>query len=724
MDTQVKTPNSIFMQPQRLLVPLFQRPYVWNEERQWEPLWKDVLRVTERSLANSQHSQPHFLGAIVLQQIKSITGSLQQRSVIDGQQRLTTLQVMLDAIHAEIHSAGQDSAASRLLMLVENPEPFRRQHEDQYKVWPTNKDRAAFNEVMGAPIPVDYSNLKFKHHRLVEAHRYFAEECKAWLYAEGDNALSERAAALERAARELLQLVVIDLAEDENAQEIFETLNARGTPLTAADLIKNYVFQNLLEQEADVEKSYQDHWRQFETKFWEHEINFGRTKSLRSSAFLSQWLVAETGEEISPKEVFTRFKVFAEYENKLPMQQVLSEIHRSCNIYQSFVEDAAQNEGDISRLALFVYRTQAMETETVKPVLLSLLDHKEGAPTQPVLDKALGVIESWLARRMLAKATTKSYGTVMAGLVELIRKAEPNSTADLIEKYLSSQSSESTYWPDDDEVRTSLSTLPIYRRLSRGRLRMVLEALEDQLRGWNTAKGSLSAMRVRRGHFHIEHLMPRNWHANWPLSDGVEEYERDLHVHRLGNLTLLSQRLNSKVSNGPWAGENGKVYKLKENDVLLLNSRIVDADSASWSEANIQKRTGELIELILKIWQVPEGHRVRLIDERKTSIHTIDLLDLLSEGIIEVGQKLYSRQGKYSGATAEITSDGQVAYQGKTYTSLSAAGKAVKKMSTNGWGFWCIDVEGDTSLRDLRNQYVNSLGIDEIDDSEEALSEE
>ena len=83
MDTQVKTPNSIFMQPQRLLVPLFQRPYVWNEERQWEPLWKDVLRVTERSLANSQNSQPHFLGAIVLQQIKSITGSLQQRSVID-----------------------------------------------------------------------------------------------------------------------------------------------------------------------------------------------------------------------------------------------------------------------------------------------------------------------------------------------------------------------------------------------------------------------------------------------------------------------------------------------------------------------------------------------------------------------------------------------------------------------------------------------------------------
>ena len=91
METQVRTPHAVFMMPQKLLVPLFQRPYVWNEELQWDPLWKDIQRVATRLLKdpNAQH-QPHFLGAVVLQQIQNPAGDLQQRTVIDGQQRLTT----------------------------------------------------------------------------------------------------------------------------------------------------------------------------------------------------------------------------------------------------------------------------------------------------------------------------------------------------------------------------------------------------------------------------------------------------------------------------------------------------------------------------------------------------------------------------------------------------------------------------------------------------------
>src|SRR6185503_10003612 len=98
MDTQVRTPQAIFMQPQRLLVPLFQRPYVWNEELQWEPLWKDLERVASRLLQSHATQAPHFLGAVVLQQLQTPTSDLQQRTVIDGQQRLTTLQLLLDAL--------------------------------------------------------------------------------------------------------------------------------------------------------------------------------------------------------------------------------------------------------------------------------------------------------------------------------------------------------------------------------------------------------------------------------------------------------------------------------------------------------------------------------------------------------------------------------------------------------------------------------------------------
>ena len=106
METQVRTPQMVFMQPQRLIVPLFQRPYVWNKEIQWGPLWRDVVRVTERLLAEpAVKHQPHFLGAVVIQQLQNPVGSLQVRTIIDGQQRLTTLQVLLDAL-STVNSGG------------------------------------------------------------------------------------------------------------------------------------------------------------------------------------------------------------------------------------------------------------------------------------------------------------------------------------------------------------------------------------------------------------------------------------------------------------------------------------------------------------------------------------------------------------------------------------------------------------------------------------------
>ena len=105
METQVQNPQAIFNMPQRLLVPLFQRPYVWNEEAQWAPLWADVVRVTQKVLGHD-HSARHFLGAVVLQQEANATGTLMSRTIIDGQQRLTTLQLLFDAIHEEIARLG------------------------------------------------------------------------------------------------------------------------------------------------------------------------------------------------------------------------------------------------------------------------------------------------------------------------------------------------------------------------------------------------------------------------------------------------------------------------------------------------------------------------------------------------------------------------------------------------------------------------------------------
>src|SRR5829696_3231419 len=113
----------VFMLPQRLVVPLFQRPYVWNEENQWEPLWDDVARVADRLLRDpAEKHQPHFLGAVVLQQVQKPTGYMQERTIIDGQQRLTTLQLLLDALHAELLAVSAVAPAKRIEALVENSE--------------------------------------------------------------------------------------------------------------------------------------------------------------------------------------------------------------------------------------------------------------------------------------------------------------------------------------------------------------------------------------------------------------------------------------------------------------------------------------------------------------------------------------------------------------------------------------------------------------------------
>src|SRR4051794_38899641 len=124
---------------------------------------------------------------------------------------------------------------------------------------------------------------------------------------------------------------------DENAQEIFETLNARGVQLTAADLIKNFIFQRLLEKGTNVELAYQRNWKEFETGFWETEVSVGRLRYPRSALFLNHWLIARTGEEVVAREVFARFKRFADYEAGVPMQEQLKQIHAAAGQYRDFV---------------------------------------------------------------------------------------------------------------------------------------------------------------------------------------------------------------------------------------------------------------------------------------------------------------------------------------------------------------------------------------------------
>jgi hypothetical protein len=709
----------VFMAPQRLVVPLFQRPYVWNEDNQWEPLWADVTRVAGRLLADpGGRHQPHFLGAVVLQQLTNKLGSLQERTIIDGQQRLTTLQLLLDALHAELEVAGAEQPARRLEPLVMNQEAFWEQPEDRFKVWPTNRDRGAFNEVMAADPPLNYDKLVHKASRLTQAHEYFAERAREWLHA-GEGELAIRAAAIELAVREQIQMVVIDLSVDENAQEIFETLNARGAQLTAADLIKNFIFQRLSESGADVEAAYEQYWKEFESGFWETEISAGRLRYQRSSMFLNQWLIAKTGEEILARQVFYRFKAYADDESGVSMIELLEKIYRAGQVYRSFVDAAGQLTGPIDQVGLFAYRTGVMQSEVIKPLVLLLLDPDDEPIPPAQVAKALSVTESWLVRRMLVRATTKSYTQVIAELISHIRGAERELAGDVIEEHLAHQPGTNWYWPDDDEVRKELRNLPAYRRLSRARLRMVLEAIEDNQRGWNGAKSAKSEERVARGVLEIEHILPRRWQAHWPLPPGKVAAERDAVVDTIGNLTLLTGRLNASVSNGPWSGSGGKRAALDSHSVLMLNRHLLEMAPDAWGDDLIALRADGLMDAVLSIWPVPAGHHSTEARVERRPSRRIDLADLIAAGVLAEGATLHARRAGVADRTATVLSDGVIDVDGVRHLTPSGAARAVSGTSVNGWWFWLVDPGSRRSLRDVLREYVDQLDVDADDEEVE-----
>jgi hypothetical protein len=714
MDTQVRTPQLVFMQPQRLVVPLFQRPYVWNKESQWQPLWDDVTRVAERLLAApTDHHQPHFLGAVVLQQLQNPVGSLQMRTVIDGQQRLTTLQVLLDALHAEFVALGANQPALRLETLIRNPDAFCSRPEDRFKVWPTNRDRLAFNAVMAAEPPVLYSSLEHRGTRLVDAHQYFAEQARAWLELNGPEDLPVRAEKLEHSVRELLQMVVIDLTADENAQEIFETLNARGAHLTAADLIKNFVFQRLMESGEDVEAAYESRWKEFETGFWEAEVNFGRLRYSRSSILMNHWLIARTGEEIVAREVFARFKRFADHEAGVPMAELVAEVHRAGAVYRSFIEGATASN-PIGRLQLFSYRTSVLESEVFKPVVLWLLDPERGPVPDEQLVKSLEVLESWLVRRMLVRVITSSYTQIAAELITQLRKADRSISGDIVEGFFANQGVVSRYWPDDEEVIQELASLTAYTRLRRGRLRMVLEAIEDHRRGWAGTREGLGGERVARGKYHIEHVLPRKWQTNWPLPASISEPDRDRLMHTLGNLTLLTGKLNSKVSNSAWPLKRSA---LSEHDVLKLNSDLLGAAGENWTEDQIRARTQAMIKAVLAIWPVPEGHKSAFAQADERPRQKIDVAALVAAGLIEPGATLWARRKAHSHRTATVLPDGRIDVDGSAFQTPSGAAKHISGKGENGWWFLLVDPTSRRSLSDLFHEYVDQTSAD-VDEGE------
>lgn len=392
VETFKRTPLQLFNLPQHFVIPLFQRPYVWKEDEQWEPLWKDIRRIAELRIAEPQLKATHFLGAVVIQSHEAQSKRLTTWNVIDGQQRLTTLQILADAACALLAETRNARLSGQLERLTHNDEIYVEEGDSRLKVRHLNKDHSAFDEVMSAEPPVDHGDLLHSDSQIVAAHRYFSTVVEQWLGDPDSDEYAVKAKELTNVLLDGLQLVSIELEASENSQEIFETLNARGTPLTAADLVRNFVFQTLESEGGDTSKAYREDWP-FETKFWMKEVSVGRNFVSRSSLFINQWLVARTGEEVSPQATFNRFKTYVELESGHKMADLLPVIKKQAQQYEAWTEAAGRSGGNLDASEMAVYRMQAGGVEVLKPLLIWL--HEPGRDLTPdSIDKIIRMAES------------------------------------------------------------------------------------------------------------------------------------------------------------------------------------------------------------------------------------------------------------------------------------------------------------------------------------------
>lgn len=579
MEAHKEPLSKILSLPTRLVAPLFQRQYVWNQNDNWEPLWEALVEVLDRKLTPAK-ARPYFMGAIVLDKIKGQTGSVSSREIIDGQQRMTTLQILLEAARRVFMEAGFDHQANQLRKLTYNDLDEPPDSEEQFKVWPTNVDRETFRNVMtGRPA----TGL------MAQAFHFFEAAVRFWLALEKEGA-RERAGAFVRAVNEDLIFVAIDLNdEDDDGQLIFETLNALGTPLLPSDLVKNFLFRAALGENLNTESLYAKYWSPFEqdADYWRGTVKIGRRDRTRIDAFLQYYLIYKILKEPNLAHQFRDYRDAFKDGVFGTVEQAVQDFALFASYYRQF--DQAST-GNLARLR---YVLNVLDLNVPTSLVLGILANVAD-PQQR--DRLLATLESYFVRRFLCCLLTKNYNLVVARLITTLK--ERGWTNEVLVDTLKSFEGNSTLWPDDGFVMWRVTERNSYRDLRTAGLTYVLARVEESLRSDRSEQPW-----SYRTPLTVEHIMPQSWEAHWPLPNPNDEEAKRRRFelnNRIGNLTVLTRKLNSTVSNSSW---EIKKEHLNDYSVLLLNSEI--AKHPTWTEEDIFQRSEDLGRRFCNLW--PRG---------------------------------------------------------------------------------------------------------------------
>lgn len=609
------TLGQIFAADHHLIVPRFQRPYVWDEVANWQPLWADIQAAAEEVEAEveDEHGRrdrrTYFLGAVVIQSRRQLPRRLSSSNVIDGQQRLTTLQVLLASARRVSMRLGVMSTAGRFSTLLENnAQAIHPEHpEDLHKLWPLPQDNEAFRWALGSesgPITTELVS-----HKLVRAAKWFEDSISNWAGLTEDPDL--RLGYLFETLRDRMQIVQIFLESQDDPQVIFEALNHRGVPLDAADLVKNLLFQKVDEQgdHKRADSLLLESWLPLDGHDWRAKVTTGRLKRSRIDLLLSYWATIKTRGEVSAEHLFVDIREWLKKSTNLSAASLITEIRLYADKYEEL--DALAPSTSVGAL---LDRMRATGTMTPWPLILQVFADEAIPPDQK--DIVVRAVDSFLIRRGICRLTTADYNRMFVQLMDVARDADPSVAGQEVVAVMAEQPAESRRWPTDDEFKEALTDANLYNSVYRARLKTLLVGLENHLqRGGKTEPNRIIASTESK--LNIEHLMPQEWKKHWSLPENHDENDlarRTSAIHQLGNLTLTTTKLNPSLSNKPWDFKRPEIQKhsLLRLSTASVLSRPADArefDEVSWpekwDEARISARGRHLADLALEVWPRP-----------------------------------------------------------------------------------------------------------------------
>lgn len=564
--------TEIFNRSRILEIPFFQRAYVWDEP-QWERLLEDMEHV-------SQTKKPYFLGSIILKQQETNcqAGVGDVRTVIDGQQRLTTLTIFLKVLCLKNHKNSLFDGIFRLLTDIDKITLYHNQ-----------------NDIHDFETVVNLQELRddlASHSKIIKAYTYFKDNIK-----EGKLDI--------QAILGNIMFVGIDLNAEEDEQQIFDTINSLGVKLTTGELLKNYFFdRNSLD-------SYNENWRSiFEAdnecrEYWDKEVTAGRIKRTNLELFFYSFLqikLQDTNLKVKTedKNEYGRFEgLFNSYKSfinkyKVSKTQMIDEIKEYALIYKEHIDlDVLERElpveAGIERMNVIVF---GLETSTVIPYILYVL--KEADDKEK--DKIFAYLESYIMRRMICRASTKNYNNLFSE--NLI--SNEILTEKALKDYLADQGTTVNYLPGNKELEVAFHTSKLTNKQSAG----IIYMIESKVRKRNIQSTALLGI----SKYSLEHLMPKKWKNNWGALNNPDVINnRNNVLLTLGNLAIITAPLNSSIRDADW--ETKKIGRGEKKLGLYAYASGIETlqqwlDKEEWDEVVIAERATDLYNKAITIWPI------------------------------------------------------------------------------------------------------------------------